>query len=374
MLSASKLFETAQNQLDHNRLFALINSINDGIISIDDQGIIKLSNGVALGLLDTNSLDGKPIGQVLKLTDKAGRQIDSFDLIKKSGNGLTSRDYSLKNGPQSEIHIYMSIAPVRAAYGKTSPDGHVIILRDITLEKTRDDERDEFISVASHELRSPVTIAEGGISNALLLAERSHLPDTILQSLKSAHQQMVFLMALINDLALLSRADAGHNALLVEEVDITKLVAELNSDYQPQAAKKGIGLEITVSHLPPKVFTSRLYVKEILQNLITNAIKYTEKGMVKVNVSADSNTTSFQVQDTGIGIDKLDLAKLFTKFFRSEDYRVRQNSGTGLGLYISAKLANLISGRILAASELNRGSSFTLIIPNSIYHSPPGVA
>src|SRR5262249_21909666 len=157
--------------------------------------------------------------------------------------------------------------------------------------------------------------------------------DSITTSLKSAHEQMLFLMSLINDLALLSRADAGHSALLIEEVNIRDLLAELNKDYQPQATKKGLTIEVKIESASEKLYSSKLYIREILQNFITNAIKYTEKGGVVITAKADAASTTIEVADTGIGIDQAEMAKLFSKFFRSEDYRVRQINGTGLGLY-----------------------------------------
>src|SRR5205823_6432714 len=110
--------------------------------------------------------------------------------------------------------------------------------------------------------------------------------------------------------------------------------------------------------------SGKLYVREILQNFITNALKYTEKGSVTLIAEPAGKGVRFIVKDTGIGISKSDQEKLFDKFFRSEDFRTRKTNGTGLGLYVTLKLTHLLHADIDIASELNKGSTFTIFIPN----------
>jgi len=310
----------------------------------------------------------------MHLVDKAGSQFDLFAAIKTANGSFTNRDLRLSLGENDHINVYVSSSPVRATFGDTTKTGYVLIIRDITREKNLEDERDEFISVVSHELRNPVAIAEGSLSNAVLLAERSHLPDTIVHTLHSSHEQIVFLASLINDLAMLSRADRGRLALSIDQVDIVELVNSLVHDYQPQAAKKGLELKAEAAKSLPKIFSSQLYIREILQNFVTNALRYTAKGGITIKVSASDAGVSLSVADTGYGIDNNEQAKLFTKFFRSEDFRVRQINGTGLGLYVSAKLARLLGGSITLASELNKGSTFTLNLASSAYRATPQAA
>ncbi|HUD11107.1 MAG TPA: ATP-binding protein, partial [Candidatus Saccharimonadia bacterium] len=109
--------------------------------------------------------------------------------------------------------------------------------------------------------------------------------------------------------------------------------------------------------------------REILQNLITNAIKYTKSGQITVGCSRVATGTEFTVHDTGIGISASDKPKIFTKFYRSEDYRTRQTGGTGLGLYITRKLSEKLGVKISFTSRLNHGSTFTLRVPNRVAES-----
>jgi signal transduction histidine kinase len=253
---------------------------------------------------------------------------------------------------------------VHLGYGETGQRGFVLMLRDITSEKSLEEERDEFISVVSHELRTPIAIAEGNLSNAELIAKKSHGSDPIKKALQEAHNQVLFLADLINDLSTLSRAERGQLVVDAEEIDVAHLISELGESYGHSASEKGLKLTTKTSG-NPKLLTSRLYVREVLQNFITNSIKYTESGSVHVLAKPTKNGVIFEVSDTGIGISKQDQKRVFEKFFRSEDFRTRSTNGTGLGLYVTAKLARLLKANISLQSKLNEGSVFTIQIPNA---------
>ena len=141
------------------------------------------------------------------------------------------------------------------------------------------------------------------------------------------------------------------------------MAQELVRDYRPQAEAKGLQLRLELGANLGNVLTSRLELREILQNFLTNAIKYTAAGNVTLAVEAVKNGTDFTVRDTGIGVSASDKPKLFGKFYRSEDYRTRQTGGTGLGLYITHKLAEKLGVTINFTSKLNHGSSFGVHVP-----------
>lgn len=351
--------------IDHERLTSLINSMADGVIAIDEKQRIVLYNGAALNILDLNSsMVNKQIASVLKLIDKNSQQLNMERLILEIKTPASYRDYLLQYPDKSTINLYMSIAPVHLGFGKKGMKGYVVLLRDITREKSLEEERDEFISVVSHELRTPIAIAEGNISNALLIAQKANSSKPIVDALSQAHDQIIFLSDMINDLSTLSRAERGKLAVEVEPINVHELLSGLIDTYTPQAQEKSLKL---VSELDPKLEllqSSKLYVREVLQNFVTNAIKYTEAGTVTVGANAKESGVEFFVQDTGIGISKGDQEKVFDKFFRSEDFRTRKNNGTGLGLYVTMKLARLIHAEIELESELNKGSTFRIFVPN----------
>ncbi len=355
---------TQSADLERERLTSLINSMGDGVIAIDEQTAIVLYNGAALNILDINSsITGKPINDVLKLIDKNNQPVDFRQIIQTTKTSTASRDWLIKYPDSETVNLYISIAPVRLGFGKEGMRGYVILMRDITHEKSLEEERDEFISVVSHELRTPIAIAEGNVSNALFLVEKGDI-HTVKESLKQTYNQIVFLSGMINDLSTLSRAERGKLNVEVESINVSELVNELVANYTPDATKKNLELKAYLDPTLEVLLSGRLYVREILQNFITNAIKYTEHGQIIIGAHPKGEGILFFVTDTGIGISKSDQEKVFDKFFRSEDYRTRQNSGTGLGLYVTMKLARLLHAEISLESELNKGSTFNIFIPN----------
>lgn len=351
--------------IDHERLNSLINSMADGVLATDAEGKIVLDNGAALNILDVNStVKGKMLSRVMVMVDKNNQPVDLHSLIQTVKTQQTSRDYRLTYPDGSTINLYFSIAPVHLGFGG-GMQGFVVLLRDITREKSLEEERDEFISVVSHELRTPIAIAEGNLSNALFIAEKAPNHDpAVVDALRQAHDQTTFLASMINDLATLSRAERGKLEVELEAINVHEMIQELFKNYTPEAQNKGLTLQVALDPSLELLSSSRLYVREILQNFITNAIKYTEKGSVTIGARPKNNGVEFYVQDTGIGISKSDKEKVFDKFFRSEDFRTRQNNGTGLGLYVTMKLARLIYAEIDLESELNKGSTFRIFIPN----------
>ena len=138
---------------------------------------------------------------------------------------------------------------------------------------------------------------------------------------------------------------------------------DIYNEYSPQAQKQKLTFNLEAGPQLGQVMTSRLYLHELMQNFITNAIKYTKKGTVTFHISNQNGMILFKVTDTGIGISKSDQVKIFNKFYRSEDYRTRETSGTGLGLYVASKLAKKLKTTIEVKSRLNHGSTFSISLP-----------
>jgi PAS domain S-box-containing protein len=354
-----------QAKLEHQRLESLVNSMSDGVIAVDEDANIALYNGAALNVLDINAIQkGRPIDDVLKLTNDKSEPLDTKRIILESKTQNITRDYKLKYTDGSIVSIYLSISPVHLGYGKKGDKGFVLIIRDITREKSLEEERDEFISVISHELRTPIAIAEGAISNAQFIAKKTGDMGKISDALESAHKQTLYLEGMINDLSTLSRAERGVLESNLDDINVHDLVENLRDNYTPEAERKDLKLHVDIDPHLELLHSSKLYVQEILQNYITNAIKYTEQGSVTIYAKQKKDGVEFSVSDTGIGISKGDQARVFDKFFRSEDYLTRQQNGTGLGLHVTRKLAQLAQARIGLESELGKGSTFTIFFPN----------
>ena len=351
--------------LERERLNTLINSMNDGVIATDKSLKVIVYNAAALDLLDVHNLhEGSDLSDVLHLIDKDEKNVIVTHLFKDTVTSTSSRDHRIKYTDGSISNLFISIAPVHLGFGKKSDQGFVVVLRDITREKSLEEEREEFISVISHELRTPVAIAEGNLGNAQLMASKhSHVPE-ITGSLQQAYDQVTFLSGMINDLSMLSRAERGKLALETKNVNVNQLLKSLEQAYKPVAKEKDLSFHIEIDPKLELLCTSELYLREILQNFITNAIKYTDQGSVTLTARVINDGVQFAVHDSGIGINKDDQEKVFNKFFRSEDFHTRQHNGTGLGLYVTAKLAQMIQGRIALESKLGKGSTFTVSVPS----------
>ncbi len=355
----------SQEKIAYSRLTSLINNMADAVIAVDEQIKVVLYNGAALNILDLNNIKiGDRLGKVLKPIDKNNQQVDIEKLVLSTNIPSTNRDLRLVYADSSISNLYLSIAPVRLGYGSTGQKGYVLLLRDITAEKSLEEERDEFISVVSHELRTPITIAEGNISNSQLILERNGSQEQIKQALEQAHNQILYLSDMINDLSTLSRAERGKLNLEVEAINIHDLILELSHNYKDEATRRGLKIKVELDANLELLNSSRLYVREILQNFITNALKYTPRGHITIAANQKSDGVEVRVSDTGIGISKADRERIFDKFYRAEDARTRKTNGTGLGLYVTMKLARLTNATIDFTSELNKGSTFIVHFPN----------
>lgn len=354
------------SDFERQRLLSLINNMGEAVVATDRKGKILIYNAATLALLDTNeSLENKSLDSILNLKNEKHRSIKLFSLLNKEELGLTSTDLMHEFSPNDAIHMYINAAPIKLGFKEKSESGYIIIMRDITKEKSLEEERDEFISVVSHELRTPIAIAEGNISNAIFMNTQKKSPAVVAESLDQAHDQVLFLANMINDLATLSRAERTDVQLDIETIDLTELVHGISRDYESQASAKGLKLTVSAAKNVGTLDTEALYLREILQNFVTNSIKYTKKGSVIVHVRKNvKDEAIFSVADTGIGLSKADRKRVFDKFFRSEDFRTRESSGTGLGLYVTAKLASRIKALIDVESELNKGSTFTITVPS----------
>jgi PAS domain S-box-containing protein len=355
---------TPTGRLEHERLLSLVNSMADCVIAVDRRLHIVIYNGAALNILDLNSeMQGKPIDSVFHPIDKNGQPIDLIKYIQEVKTPKIDRDLRLEYSDDSVVNLYLSITPVYRGFAHGGHDGFVLVLRDITREKSLEEERDEFISVVSHELRTPIAIAEGNISNAQFIADKAEGIPEIKKALASAHDQILFLSAMMNDLAMLSRAERGKLTVEAEAINVQELIESLIDNYKPEADAKNLQLTSEVASDLGVLHSSKLYVREILQNFITNSLKYTQKGGITIGARPQDGGVMFAVADTGIGISKSDQTKIFHKFFRSEDYRTRSTGGTGLGLYVTKKLAGLLHAEISLESRLNHGSTFRIFIP-----------
>ena len=224
-----------------------------------------------------------------------------------------------------------------------------------------------FIANMSHELRTPLN-AIIGFTGALLMKLPGPLTVEQDKQLNTIRNSARHLLSLINDILDVAKIEAGKVTLSMEDVQCQDLIAQVADTLRPLAQQKGLALEVDVAPQPIVLHTDRRALTQILINLANNAIKFTEKGLVRISLSqrADGSgmVTEFAVADSGAGIREEDQAKLFQAFSQLDSTSTRHAEGAGLGLYLCQNLANLLGGSLFFSSDFGHGSTFTLALKN----------
>ncbi|MCA9391889.1 hypothetical protein KC614_01630 [candidate division WWE3 bacterium] len=233
--------------------------------------------------------------------------------------------------------------------------------------KNIDKMKDYIIDITSHELRTPATIVKSYLW-LILDGRKGDITPQQKVAIERAYHSNDHLLQLITDMLDIARIEKGKLELNLSEFDLNKTVIEIIEELLPLARDKHIGLNVEDTEDGDLIINGdKDKVTEVVMNLVNNAIKYTKKGYVKVSIKKEDKFAIVNVSDTGVGISEADQARLFTKFFRTEQTLVEVPSagGTGLGLYITKALLNLMGGSISLESTLNQGTTFTVRIPLS---------
>lgn len=359
----------------------VIDNISDGITFIDANGIIHLFNPAAEQLLawseaETLQLNYKTI---FRFVNSASQPIsDAENPITRtlsSNKPQASDSFYLLTHSEQKVSVSIKVTPITTQDGSmTINDGAIVVFRDITRERAEQNAQTDFISTASHEMRTPVAIIEGYLG-MILNPETATIDNRARMYAQKAHDSVKRLGRLFQDLLDVTKADdhrIDNNPCLLDAKLVAKQVVQ---DFAGKAAAKGLTLQFNdaetgSSHgervlAPPAIICADLdQLNEILDNIIENAIKYTKQGGVKVSVDVDSNRVRFTVTDTGIGIPEEDVPHLFQKFYRVDNSQTREIGGTGLGLYLIKRLADNIGGTIGVKSVYGQGSTFWLELDN----------
>jgi len=255
-----------------------------------------------------------------------------------------------------------TVTPASRSRGAGEVIGTVGVFRDFTREAELDQMKNDFISIASHELRTPLTSIRGYL-DLVLMGAAGPINQQQHDFLQIVHENTDRLHELANDLLDISRIESGRAELDVAVVSPRTLIDEVSTLFRNQFEAKGLDLVIDTPDDLPEILADPTRLTEVLRNLVSNAYKYTREGSVTIRARVADGFILIDVQDTGIGISKSDMEKLFTRFFRADDPLVREQSGTGLGLNIAQSLVEMHGGRIWAESEVGVGTTFTVALP-----------
>lgn len=355
----------------------LLNSIDDAIILIDSENKIQSFNPAAAKLTgwteeEALNIDYRP---VIKLTDDKGVQYQEsehpFYRVVQEKNTVRDNTGTLVKKDSQAVSVDISVTPL------IDPDdgyvnGAVGVIRDVDEQRKQDKQRADFISTASHEMRTPVAAIEGYL--ALALNEKvSTIDDKAKSFLEKAHASTQHLGKLFQDLLTSAKAEDGRLTSHPSIVNFSDFTVQLVEDLKFSAEKKGLALEMqsnTHAAGAQKNIAPVYYVKadpdrlrEVITNLFDNAVKYTEVGKITIGITGDTKVVQFSITDTGHGIPKADIPHMFQKFYRVDNSATRTIGGTGLGLYICRKIVELYNGRIWVDSEEGKGSTFYINLP-----------
>ncbi|MGK2896780.1 MAG: ATP-binding protein, partial [Candidatus Saccharimonadales bacterium] len=308
---------------------------------------------------------------ILQLEDATNTPIDdSNDPVRQAiatGADVHSENYTILT--ESGKRRLLSVTASPQAKGAA-----LVVVRDITESKKEERGQAEFISTASHEMRTPVASIEGYLGLVLNL-KTINLDPKAREYIDKAHEGAQHLGRLLQDLLDVSKADDGRLQNSPRVIELTEYVGDIAEGLRPKALLKGLVFTYKPSPLADReqaekvvspVFYAHVdkdHLREVVANLIENAIKYTPHGDVTVDVTGNNTDIRISVSDSGIGIPAEDIGHLFQKFYRVDNSQTREIGGTGLGLYLSRRLTEIMGGRIWVESQLQKGSTFFVEIP-----------
>jgi len=342
----------------------ILAAIGDGVMACDNNGKIIVFNHVASELtgFSSNEAIGRHYSQVLSLiredTDKPGK--DFIGQALREGKTILMANHTMiakKDG--TKIPVADSAAPFFDSKGKIF--GCVVVFRDVTKEREVEKMKNEFISFASHQLRSPLVGIQWVIERILKKEKLTIGLQGYLQDIRVSVQR---LSDLVNDLLNISRFERGKSAILPKQVDLVPFIENYIVECTPLSIKKGVALTFEEHPEALNVVTDSNILRNVMQSLVSNALEYTHQGgSVKVSLEKKDGHFLFTVQDTGIGIPKKEQSVIFEKFGRGSNAKLIKPSGSGLGLYLAKQAAEVLGGKIWFESQENKGTIFYVKLP-----------
>lgn len=347
------------NEEENEKLVSVLSNMSDGVVAADERGIIIVWNRRALELLDVETFQG------IELTGLLGLSREKLAEVQ-AGRGRTiliNREPAEQEEGGSEGSLLkVTFTPIhRRDKGIT---GTIAVLQDVTEQEKLEQSRRQFVANVSHELRTPLTTiksyAEALEDGAL---EERELSERFVGVISNETERMI---RLVTDLLHLSRLDSNQAPLRRSQTNIHEMLDEVADRFSFQLRQKSITATVQVDRGLKKAWLDRDQIDQVLDNLISNAIKYTLDGgsiQITARKTEDDNLLEISVKDTGIGIPKKDLNRIFDRFYRVDKARSRNMGGTGLGLSIAREIVKAHGGTISLHSELNEGTTVTFTLP-----------
>lgn len=344
---------------------ALFASIGEGVIATDEKGRVIRVNQRALDILgyEQHELMGKWFPKKVQAVNEDGASIPYIDRpvarVFLNGESITEQTYYVRKDG-TRVPVELTVSPVMM---RSRPIGTIEIFRDITFENEMDRLKADFISLASHQLRTPLASVQT-YTNMLLqgyVGKLNQQQQAFLNTILNASERM---NELISTLLNITRVEAGNLMVHSGSVVLNTMLEELVADLAPLTTEKHLTIELENGGQDHIIDSDPALIQEILVNLLTNAIKYTpDDGTITVQIKHDGRQLLVAVSDTGYGIPLADQAHIFTKFYRASNILKRDTTGTGLGLYLTKNIAERLGGELWFTSHENQGTTFYLSLP-----------
>lgn len=344
---------------EKNRIDSVLSSIVDGIIALDFNKNIVFTNKTAESItgFTLNDLKGKPIDQFIHLYSDQEEITPKIycDVSFNQTVTLIGRD-----GKRAKVNLITSKID-----GQVQTNlGCILMLHDLSREEDLERMKLDFISMASHELKTPLTSIIGYLS-VFIQENRGKIATDELNLLEKSLISSQQLLSLVQNILSVNKIERDQLAVSPQIVDYQAILTKSVEDLQNQAKQKNITLTLNLPNESlPKVMADPIRITEVVTNLVANSINYTNAGgKVDISVQISQVEVTTSISDTGIGIPKEAIPHLFNKFFRVSNTTQQASKGTGLGLYIAKSIINRLGGKIWVESEIGLGSKFYFTLP-----------
>ncbi|MCK5286054.1 MAG: PAS domain-containing protein [Candidatus Pacebacteria bacterium] len=359
--------EKKKTEIERDKIDAILHSIGDGVFVVDKDKKITIFNNIAEQISGFNKEDvlGKNYLDILKFIHEKDRTPNN-DFIEKAfslGKIQMMKNHTLLiKKDKSEVPVADSSAPIKDSAGNII--GCIVVFRDATAERKAEQIKSDFVSIASHQLRTPLT----GIQwvTERLLKHSTALPEKEQQYIKDINLSSKRLSTLVDSLLNVSRIEGGKITIKPEKIELIDFIKSYLTETNPLTEAKNISLKFNTHPENLEILTDRSGIRNIVQSLVSNAIEYTpENGNIEVSVedNVEKDSFLFKIKDTGIGIPSKNQATIFDKFTRGENAQQVKTDGTGFGLYITKQTVDLLGGKIRFESIENEGTTFFVTLP-----------
>jgi PAS domain S-box-containing protein len=340
---------------DQRRMEAMLYSINDGVIAINNDAKIILANSAAESILNLPPfarINERHIKEVI-------RQTDLCNLFLKSLNTRQEMDEEIEMGPPDRKTLEVETSLIETSPGERI--GIVAVIRDVTALRELEQAKSDFVSTVSHELRTPLTSIKAYVAT-LRRKDVDFDERTREEFLKVVEEEADRLTRLISDILDVSKIESGRLELKKRDFDMIKLLRIVTERMQSQTENHDIKLE--AEEAAASVYGDPDKIEQVIMNLVDNAVKYSpDGGDITVSLSAGRRKLELSFKDSGVGIPEDHLATVFEKFHRVDNTATREIYGTGLGLYVSKSIIEAHGGTIWVESRMEKGSTFHFTLP-----------